>query len=123
LIEISLLIHLIITPLLHHLVKCNRVGLVVQGVVSTIQIVDSQSMKLQVLDKAPTVSVEKTDGCQVFLSKASLDTEILTAKSSETNVCLPSTTDDYVEKAVPEQFKTIIKNGSIITTPVEHAGG
>ena len=40
------------------------------------------------------MSIDKTDGCQVYLSKASLNTEIVTAKSSEMNICVPSSTTD-----------------------------
>lgn len=43
----------------------------------------------QVTGKCPTVSIDKTDGCQVFLSKNSLTAEIITAKSSELNICIP----------------------------------
>ena len=43
----------------------------------------------QVTGKCPTVSIDKTDGCQVFLSKDSLTAEIITAKSSEMNICIP----------------------------------
>ena len=44
---------------------------------------------LQVLGKVPTISVEKTDGCQMFLSEDSKGVEIITAKSSEMNVSIP----------------------------------
>ena len=43
----------------------------------------------QVNGKCPTVSIDKTDGCQVYLSKDSLTCEIVTAKSSEMNICVP----------------------------------
>lgn len=49
------------------------------------------------LGKVPTVSIEKTDGCQVYLSKDSLETSFISAKSSEMNVAVPSGPDgDYV---------------------------
>lgn len=38
----------------------------------------------------PTVSIQKTDGCQVYLSKESLDAEIVTSKSSEMNLLVPT---------------------------------
>ena len=50
---------------------------------------------LQVLGKVPTISIDKTDGCQMFLSKESLQTEIITAKSSEMNVMIPDG-DEFV---------------------------
>ena len=53
-----------------------------------------------------TVSIEKTDGCQVFLSSNSLDCEIVTAKSSEINVLVPEAEGEFKEFALPEQYKT-----------------
>ena len=47
------------------------------------------TLSQQVTGKCPTVSIDKTDGCQVFLSKASLQCEMITAKSSEMNICIP----------------------------------
>lgn len=104
---------------------CKKTAAVVQEVVSSVEIVDGKSLQLQILNKCPTISADKTDGLQIYLSKTSLDTEILTAKSSEINVSIPGKTesDDFVEKPVPEQFKSIIKNGAVVTSPVEHSGG
>ena len=44
------------------------------------------------------VSIDKTDGCQVYLSKASISCEIVMAKSSEMNICIPDgkTTGEFV---------------------------
>ena len=43
---------------------------------------------------APTVSVDNTTGCQLYLNKDSLETAITTAKSSEINVMVPGTSPD-----------------------------
>ena len=51
---------------------------------------------LQVTGKVPTISIDKTDGCMVYLSDKSLDVEIVTAKSSEMNVLVPVGDGDYV---------------------------
>jgi adenylyl cyclase-associated protein len=40
----------------------------------------------------PTISVEKTDGCQMYLSKESLATQLITAQSSEMNILIPQGT-------------------------------
>ncbi|EPZ31126.1 Cyclase-associated/septum formation inhibitor domain-containing protein [Rozella allomycis CSF55] len=98
-------------------VNCKKVAIVADQIVSTVEIVNSKGMQIQILGKCPTISVDKTDG-------TSLDTEILSAKCSELNVSLPGANDDddLIEKPVPEQFKTIIKNGKLETTPVEHSG-
>ena len=44
---------------------------------------------VQVNEKVPTVSIDKTDGCQVFFPSGIGSTEIVTAKSSEMNIMLP----------------------------------
>jgi len=54
----------------------------------------------------------------MFLSKDSLKTEIITAKSSEMNVMIP-TGDEFVEQPVPEQFKTTINGVKLATTITE----
>jgi adenylyl cyclase-associated protein len=51
----------------------------------------------QVLGKVPTISIDKTDGCQMYLNKESCDVTIVSSKSSEMNVMLPTPAgDDYV---------------------------
>lgn len=47
------------------------------------------SIFFQTLGSLPTISIQKTDGCQVYLSKESLDAEIVTSKSSEMNLLVP----------------------------------
>ena len=44
----------------------------------------------------PTISIDKTDGCLVYLSKESLSAEIVTAKSSEMNILVPKDDGEYV---------------------------
>jgi hypothetical protein len=55
---------------------------------------------LQVLGKVPTISIDKTDGCQMYLSPESLNVEIITSKSSEMNVLVPKGNGDYVSTSV-----------------------
>ena len=61
----------------------------------------------------PTISVEKTDGCQMYLSKESAEnSEIITAKSSEMNVLVPKPDDDGDFVSVT----THIPNISVLST-------
>lgn len=48
------------------------------------------------LGTVPTISINKTEGCQVYLSKDSLSCDIVSAKSSEMNIMVPEGDDDYV---------------------------
>ena len=51
---------------------------------------------MQVNGKVPTVSIDKTDGCQVYLNADTTDTEIVTAKSSEMNILIPDSSGEFV---------------------------
>ncbi|KAJ8926910.1 hypothetical protein NQ314_020762 [Rhamnusium bicolor] len=78
---------------------------------------------LIVFGKVPTISIDKTDGCQIYLSQDSLDVEIVSAKSSEMNVLIPKGNGDYTEIPIPEQFKTtILPNKTLSTVVVENKG-
>jgi hypothetical protein len=47
------------------------------------------------MGRVPTISINKTEGCHLYLSEDALDCEIVSAKSSEMNVLVPQD-DDYV---------------------------
>ena len=98
--------------------SCRKTGVVFESLVAGCEIVNCQGVQVQSLGSAPLILVDKTDGCQMFLSKDSMGAEIVTAKSSEMNVMVPEG-DEFVELAVPEQFKSVIKGTSVITQPTE----
>jgi adenylyl cyclase-associated protein len=101
---------------------CDKVAIVFDTVVASFEIVNCRSVEVQVTGKVPSFAVDKTSGCQIYLSKDALDTEIVTSKSSEMNVLLPTTdpNQDLVEIAIPEQYKTTVKNGKLHTEIVQH---
>ncbi|KAF4074115.1 hypothetical protein AMELA_G00250870 [Ameiurus melas] len=101
--------------------NCKKLGLVFENVVGIFEIINSRDIQLQVLGKVPTISINKTEGCQVYLSKESLSCEIISAKSSEMNILVPQE-DDYREFPVPEQFKTVWDGSKLVTEPTEMAG-
>ena len=77
---------------------------------------------MQVQGTVPTISVDKTDGCQMFLSSDCLGSiNIITAKSSEMNVMIPSG-EEFVEQPVPEQFRTTVTGLKLDTAPLAHEG-
>jgi len=97
---------------------CKKTAIVFDSVVSSIEFINCQSVQMQVLQTVPTITVEKTDGCQIFLSKEALGAEIVSAKSSEMNVSIPNG-EDFVEQAIPEQFKTFISGTKLVTSVTE----
>ncbi|KAF7669353.1 hypothetical protein LDENG_00196450 [Lucifuga dentata] len=101
--------------------NCKKLGLVFENVVGIVEVINSKAIQLQVLGTVPTISINKTEGCQVYLSKDSLNCDIVSAKSSEMNILIPGE-DDYREFPVPEQFKTVWDGSKLVTEPTEIAG-
>jgi len=86
---------------------CKKTAVVFDNCVASFEMVNCQSCQVQVTGAVPTVAIEKTDGAQVYLSKESIECQIITAKSSEMNVLLPVGEDgEFKEFALPEQFKS-----------------
>lgn len=81
--------------------SCKKTSIVLDSVVSSVEFVNCQSVQVQVLTKVPTISIDKTDGCQIYLNQASLDVSIVSAKSSEMNVLVPKADGDYVSASFP----------------------
>lgn len=108
------------------LVNCTKTSILVESVISSISVTASPSFELQITGNAPTIQLDTTDAGQIFLSKACLETvEIVTAKCSSINVSLPVEGEEegvFEEKPVPEMLRTVVKNGKLVTTVVEHSG-
>jgi len=101
---------------------CKKTALCFDDAISSVDIVNSQSIQVQVTGKVPTVSIDKTDGCQVYLSADSLNADIVTAKSSEMNILIPDPKNkdaDFKEIPLPEQFKTKFDGQKMVTVPTE----
>ncbi|KAJ7582842.1 adenylate cyclase associated N terminal-domain-containing protein [Mycena floridula] len=107
------------------LVNCVKTSVLVESVVSSVSITKSPSFALQITGTAPMIQIDSTDSGQIYLSKASLGTELTTAKCSAINVSLPVEGEEegvFAEQAVPEMLRTIIKDGKLQTSVVEHVG-
>ncbi|KAK6253668.1 hypothetical protein QUC31_015388 [Theobroma cacao] len=105
--------------------KCTKMGVVFKDVVAACEIVNCNGVEVQCQGSAPTISVDNTSGCQLYLSKDSLGASITTAKSSEINVLVPAAEadSDWGEHALPQQYIHVFKDGQFETTPVSHSGG
>jgi len=103
---------------------CSKCALVFDTLVSNLEVVNCKSVQVQVTGKVNNVAIDKTHGFQLYLSKDSLACELITSTSSEMNVSFPPANagpeSDLIESAVPEQFKTVIKNGKLHTESVQH---
>ncbi|TGZ67137.1 hypothetical protein CRM22_004937 [Opisthorchis felineus] len=99
--------------------NCKKTGVVFGDLISALDIVNCQSVQVQSMGQLQTVNVDKTDGCQIYLSSQSLHADIITAKSSELNVLVPKANGDYDEFPVPEQFKTKFTGKGLQTTQMD----
>ncbi|XP_003416506.2 adenylyl cyclase-associated protein 2 [Loxodonta africana] len=98
--------------------NCKKFGLVFDNVVGIVEVINSKDIQIQVMGRVPTISINKTEGCHIYLSEDALDCEIVSAKSSEMNILIPQD-GDYREFPVPEQFKTIWDGSKLVTEPAE----
>ncbi|EXJ77051.1 hypothetical protein A1O3_10209 [Capronia epimyces CBS 606.96] len=105
----------------------NSAGLsiLIDSLVSSLDVIKATKFQVQVDGVVPTILLDQVDGAQIYLSNKSLGTEMFTSKSSAVNVVLPpkdDADDDSKEIAFPEQIRSVIKNGSLVSEIVEHAG-
>jgi adenylyl cyclase-associated protein len=99
--------------------ECEKSGLVFENAIASVEIVNCKSVEVQVTGKVPSFAIDKTSGIQLYLSQSSLESEIVTAKSDQMNVLIP-TGDDLTELAIPEQYKTVVSNGKLVTHTSSH---
>ncbi|XP_068655644.1 cyclase-associated protein 1-like [Aristolochia californica] len=105
--------------------KCTKMGIVFTDVVAACEIVNCNAVEVQCRGSAPTISIDNTGGCQLYLSNGSLEASIATAKSSEVNVLVPAAgpDGDWAEHALPQQYIHSFKDGHFVTSSVSHSGG
>jgi adenylyl cyclase-associated protein len=84
---------------------CKRVNLIVNSVISSVELVNCERCKVHSVNELPSLCIDKCSGVTVTLSPASINCEFTTSKSSEMNVAIPIGTDgDYKELPIPEQY-------------------
>jgi adenylyl cyclase-associated protein len=107
--------------------QANKLGVVVHDViVSTVELLNSTKTQVQLNATCPTMTVDNSEGIQIFLGVGVSDKfELLTCKSNEINLYRQSAADkDYSnEIPVPEQFKSYFdESGDLKTVAVRHSG-
>ncbi|KAA8651837.1 hypothetical protein EYZ11_004363 [Aspergillus tanneri] len=105
--------------------NCTGLSLIVDSLVSSLDVIKSPKFALQIDGVVPTLLLDQVDGAVVYLGQQSLGTEVFTSKCSAINVMLPpkeGTDEDTKECPLPEQIKTYVKDGVLVSEIVEHAG-
>ncbi|WPG97860.1 adenylate cyclase-associated protein [Acrodontium crateriforme] len=101
-----------------------RTQILVDTLVSSVDVIKSPNFAIQVTGALPTIMLDQVDGASIYLGASSLATEVFTSKCSSVNIVLPpvSDEDDSKECPLPEQIRTYIKDGKVVSEIVEHAG-
>lgn len=101
---------------------CLKVGLQFENVVASVEVVNSKSTNIVVQGKVPMVTSDKSSGLNLYLSKESLETQLISSTSDQINISIPveSEDQDMVELPVPEQYVTKVVNGKLVTTISSH---
>lgn len=105
--------------------NCTGLSIIVDSLVSSLEVIKCPKFALQIDGVVPTVLLDQVDGAVVYLGLESLGTEIFSSKSTGINIMLPpkkGTDEDTKECPVPEQIKSYVKDGKLITEIVEHMG-
>ncbi|KAH0848857.1 Adenylyl cyclase-associated protein [Fonsecaea pedrosoi] len=105
--------------------NCTGLSILVDSLVSSLDVIKAPKIQIQVDGVVPTILLDQVDGAQIYLSNQSLGTEIFTSKCSAINAVLPpkdESEDDSKEVPFPEQIRSVIKNGTLVSEIVEHAG-
>ncbi|CDJ39095.1 adenylyl cyclase associated protein, putative [Eimeria tenella] len=86
--------------------SCADCRICVASLIATVEIVNSQKIKLQVTGCVPAVSIDKSQKVDIFVSHESRGVEITSSKSTEMNLNVPKAGEDgdWTEIVIPEQF-------------------
>lgn len=102
-----------------------RLSLIVETLVSSVDVVKASYFALQVLGTIPTVMLDQVDGAQIYFSKTSTGTKVFTSKSDSINLNVISGPDeDYKEIPLPSQLCCYFdeSKGDLVNEIVAHAG-
>lgn len=100
--------------------SCNKCGVVFNNCIAVVELINCNGVEVQCQGSVPAFAIDKCSSIQVILSKECLGAEIVTSKSDQVNILIPTADGDLNELAVPEQYKTVIQDGKLITGCVEH---
>merc|ERR1712110_1035181 len=86
------------------ILSCSDVQVVMENVINAVEVTDCKKVKFQITGSCPTAAIDKTDSCMVYLmSEDAKKMQISASKHSNCNITYMNG-DDPVELPIPEQF-------------------
>jgi len=99
--------------------NCTKCSLVFEDAISTCSFINCESSKAQVNGFVPSITIEHTDGLQLYIKeKCLIDTQLITAKTSNINICIFKEDGDEIEIPIKEQFRSVWDGHTLHTAPV-----
>jgi adenylyl cyclase-associated protein len=84
--------------------QCKKSAVVFDDLIASCEFVNCQSVKAQANGTVNTISIDKTDGINVYLNESNKTAQLVSAKSSEMNVSVVDSEGDLTEYPLPEQY-------------------
>ncbi|KAF8818514.1 putative cyclase-associated protein [Cardiosporidium cionae] len=87
--------------------SCKNCSIVFDGVIASIEVINSVNLKVQIVHRVPSISIDKCSQIALFVSHEGKDVEITTSLSGEMNLNFPPGTGaegDWIEVPIPQQF-------------------
>lgn len=105
--------------------NCTSLSILVDSLISSLDVIKSPKFQVQIDGVVPVVLLDQVDGATIYLGKQSLATEVFTSKCANVNIVLPPEDEDHddnKECPLPEQIRSVVKDGQVVHEIVEHAG-
>lgn len=103
----------------------NRLNLIVDTLVSAVDVIKSQNFALQITGSVSTVMMDQIDGAQIYLSKESIATKLFTSKSTGVNLnIIVGRDEESQEIPLPAQICSYYDEakGELLSEIVAHSG-
>lgn len=102
--------------------KCVKTGVLVDTLVSGVEIINSSRFGLQITGTVPSLTIDNSHEGSIYLSKEAVDIEIYTSQTAAINVNIPQgEPGDYEERPLPEQILHKIVGNKISSNAVNAA--
>lgn len=104
--------------------NCDKVSLIVDTLVSTVDVVRSKNFQLQVNETIPTVLLDQVEQATIWLSKESISTRVFQSKADNVNIMVVDENDDSKELPLPSQICSYYdpEKKELISEIVSHCG-
>ena len=98
---------------------CHGLKVTVLSMISMVEIVNSNGVSVKCNGKVPLVQIDGSMDVNVHLSKDSMETKVVSSKSTQMNVHFIGTKGDPVSEPIPAQFQSTVVNGKLVTVATE----